>query len=74
VRSESDISSSFLEDAGVSPSELSPGADEEGRTRISAIQFFQDWTKRNSREVIAARSQFSLGVGALDATDKRRSA
>ncbi len=68
VRSESDISSSFLEDVGVSPSELSPGADEEGRTRISAIQFFQDWTKRSNREVIAARSQFSLGVGALDAT------
>jgi len=37
----------------------SPGADEEG-TRISALQFFQDWTQRNSREVIAARSEFSL--------------
>ncbi len=68
VRSESDISSSVLEDFGVPPSELSPGADEEGRTRISAVQFFQDWTSRSSREVIAARSQFSLGVGALDAT------
>ena len=66
-RRESNISS-LLDTFGVAPSELSPGADEEGRTRISAVQFFQEWTSRNSREVIAARSQFSLGIGALDAT------
>lgn len=46
----------------------SPGADDEGRTRISALRFFQEWTQRNSREVIAARSQFNLGIGALNAT------
>lgn len=68
VRLESEISSSVLENFRVPPSELSPGADEEGRTRISALQFFQEWTSRNSREVIAARSQFSLGIGALNAT------
>jgi hemolysin activation/secretion protein len=70
TRRESDISSSFLEnlDPPVSPSILSQGADEEGRTRISALQFFQEWTSRNSREVIAARSQFSLGIGAFNAT------
>ncbi len=50
------------------PEAISQGADERGRTRISALQFFQDWTSRNSREVIAARSAFSLGIGALDAT------
>lgn len=50
------------------PFPLSPGADEEGRTRISALQFFQEWTSRSSREVIAARSQFNLGIGALNAT------
>lgn len=44
------------------------GADDEGRTRISALRFFQEWTSRNSREVIALRSQFNLGIGALDAT------
>ncbi|MBE9081204.1 MULTISPECIES: ShlB/FhaC/HecB family hemolysin secretion/activation protein [unclassified Tolypothrix] len=44
------------------------GADEQGRTRISAIRFFQEWTTRNSREVIALRSQFNLGIGAFDAT------
>jgi len=50
------------------PFPLSLGADDEGRTRISALRFFQDWTKRTSRQVLAARSQFSLGVGAFDAT------
>ncbi|MBW4635304.1 MAG: ShlB/FhaC/HecB family hemolysin secretion/activation protein [Iphinoe sp. HA4291-MV1] len=44
------------------------GADDEGRTRVSALRFFQEWTSRNSREVIAARSQFSIGLGALGAT------
>jgi len=47
---------------------LSPGANSRGETRISAVRFFQEWTQRTRREVLAARSQFSLGVGALDAT------
>lgn len=67
ARRESNISS-VLEDFGFPPSELSPGADDEGHTRISALQFFQEWTSRNSREVIAARSQLSFGVGAFNAT------
>lgn len=68
ARRESKISSDVLEGFGYSPSLLSPGADDDGRTRISAIEFFQEWTKRNTREVIAARSQFNLGIGAFDAT------
>ncbi|HEY9639026.1 MAG TPA: ShlB/FhaC/HecB family hemolysin secretion/activation protein, partial [Coleofasciculaceae cyanobacterium] len=44
------------------------GADEEGRTRISALQFFQEWTKRSSSYVLAARSQFSLGLNLLNST------
>lgn len=69
-RRESDISSEVFENVSppVPASVLSPGADDEGRTRVSALQFFQEWTSRNSREVIAARSQFSLGIGALNAT------
>jgi len=47
---------------------LSPGADDDGATRISALRFFQEWSKRGRRQVLAARSQFSLGVGAFDAT------
>lgn len=44
------------------------GADGEGRTRISAVRLFQDWTQRSTEEVISARSQFSFGVNAFDAT------
>jgi hemolysin activation/secretion protein len=44
------------------------GADEQGRTRVSALRFFQEWTSRNSREVIALRSQFSLGIDVLNPT------
>lgn len=47
---------------------LSLDADEEGRTRVSALRFFQEWTERSSQHVFAVRSQFSLGVDWLDAT------
>ncbi|MBD2212724.1 ShlB/FhaC/HecB family hemolysin secretion/activation protein [Nostoc linckia FACHB-104] len=46
----------------------SPGTDENGRTRATILRFAQDWTQRSSQEVFAARSQFSLGIDALDAT------
>ncbi|BAZ65680.1 MAG: ShlB/FhaC/HecB family hemolysin secretion/activation protein [Pelatocladus maniniholoensis HA4357-MV3] len=47
---------------------LSAGADDKGRTRLSTVRFFQEYTQRNSQQVFALRSQFSLGVGWLDAT------
>jgi hemolysin activation/secretion protein len=47
---------------------ISPGADDNGRTRISALRFFQEWTTRNPTEVFALRSQFNLGIGAFNAT------
>jgi hemolysin activation/secretion protein len=50
------------------PFPLSPGADDEGRTRVSALRFFQEWTQRSQKQVLAARSQFSLGVDAFDST------
>lgn len=50
------------------PFPLSEGADEEGRTRVSAVRFFQEWTQRGSQEVIALRSQFNIGLGVLNAT------
>lgn len=61
----------FVEDAGLSdrePFPNSPGADDEGRTRISAVRFFQEWTNRSSTQVFALRSQFSVGLDALDST------
>jgi hemolysin activation/secretion protein len=50
------------------PFPLSPGADELGRTRISSLRFFQEWTQRSEQEVIAMRSQFSVGLDLFDAT------
>jgi len=50
------------------PFPLSEGADEEGRTRVSAVRFFQEWTQRSAVEVIALRSQFNIGLGVLNAT------
>ena len=47
---------------------LSLGADESGNTNISALRFFQEFTKRNDNSVVALRSQFSLGVDIFDAT------
>lgn len=47
---------------------LSAGADENGKTRISALRFFQEWTRRNPQQIFALRSQFSLGLDVFDAT------
>ncbi len=52
----------------IGPFPLSPGADAEGRSRISALRFSQEWTQRTDRQVLAARSQFSLGLDLLDST------
>ena len=47
---------------------LSLSADESGNTNISALRFFQEFTKRNDNSAIALRSQFSLGIDIFDAT------
>ncbi|WP_051036692.1 ShlB/FhaC/HecB family hemolysin secretion/activation protein [Calothrix sp. PCC 6303] len=46
---------------------LSPGADADGKTKISALRFTQEYTQRSNKQVFAARSQFSLGVDWFDA-------
>ncbi|AFY69256.1 surface antigen (D15) [Thalassoporum mexicanum PCC 7367] len=40
---------------------LSPGAGLDGRTEVTALRLFQEYTKRSNRDVLAFRSQFSLG-------------
>jgi hemolysin activation/secretion protein len=50
------------------PFPLSIGADDQGRTRISAIRFSQEWIDRSRQQALYVRSQFSLGVNALNAT------
>ncbi|WP_439343147.1 ShlB/FhaC/HecB family hemolysin secretion/activation protein [Vacuolonema iberomarrocanum] len=54
--------------ADIGPFPLSPGADDEGRTRISALRFGQDWVQRSSLHVLAGRSQFNVGVDLFDPT------
>jgi len=39
-----------------------------GRSRVRAIRFSQNWVQRRPKQVLAARSQFSLGLGVLGAT------
>jgi hemolysin activation/secretion protein len=41
---------------------------EDGKSRVTVIRFSQDWLQRNTNSVLAARSQFSFGIGAFDAT------
>jgi len=53
---------------GDQPFPLSVGSDEEGETRITALRFSQEWVQRGENEVLAARSQFSVGVDWFDAT------
>lgn len=52
---------------------ISPGASRDGETQISVLRVFQEFSERRSQQVWAARSQFSLGVGAFDATVNDRS-
>lgn len=51
---------------------LFPGADVNGKTRISELNFAQEWLQRSRQDVLAARSEFSVGVGAFDATINSR--
>ncbi len=41
---------------------------EDGKSRVAVIRLTQDWVKRDATSVLAARSQFSLGIDAFDAT------
>ncbi|WP_216087071.1 ShlB/FhaC/HecB family hemolysin secretion/activation protein [Stanieria cyanosphaera] len=49
------------------PFSFSEGA-EDGKSNVTAIRFSQDWLDRKTNSVLAARSQFSFGIDAFDAT------
>jgi hemolysin activation/secretion protein len=53
----------------IGPFPLSPGADANGETRVTTLQFSQGWNQRSRRQVLAARSQFNLGLNLLNATE-----
>ncbi len=50
------------------PFQLSPGADEAGRTRLSVLRAFVETLQRGSDQVLSARLTFSTGLDWLDAT------
>ena len=50
------------------PFPLSEGADVNGRTEISVIRFFQDWSKSSNKQAIALRSQISAGLDLFSPT------
>lgn len=41
---------------------------EEGKSNVTVLRFSQDWVDRGVKRVLAARSQFSLGINAFNAT------
>jgi hemolysin activation/secretion protein len=47
---------------------LSAGADVDGKTQLTVLRFSQEYLQRGQRQVIAARSQLSLGMDILNAT------
>ncbi len=49
------------------PFSFSEGPDN-GESKITVIRFSQDWLRRDVNRVLAARSQFSFGINAFDAT------
>jgi len=50
------------------PFSLSLGTEADGRSRVSALRFFQEWTQQSDRSVFAVRSQFNIGLNVLGAT------
>ena len=51
----------------------SPGADANGGIRVTAVRLFQDYTVKDTQQVLAWRSQLSLGIDALNATNNSSS-
>lgn len=47
---------------------LSAGANEQGETRVFALQFFQEYQQRDSQQALALRSQFNLGLDIFNGT------
>jgi len=47
------------------PIPISSGADDFGRTKLTTLRFFQDYTQRSSQDILALRSQISFGLGGV---------
>jgi hemolysin activation/secretion protein len=53
------------------PFGLSPGASADGESTVAVVRAAGEYIQRSERQVIAARSRFSVGVDALGATINR---
>jgi hemolysin activation/secretion protein len=42
---------------------------QDGRSKVAVLRFVQDWVNRDKKRVLAARSQFSVGLDAFGATE-----
>lgn len=58
----------FLDGTGFS---FTPGTTSNGKSKISALRFAQEWIHREPMQVLAFRSRFSVGLDVLDATNNR---
>jgi len=45
-----------------------PLGGQDGESNTTVLKFSQDWVNRNGNRVLAARSQFNIGIDAFDAT------
>jgi hemolysin activation/secretion protein len=64
------LTGNYLEDKTFllgEPFSFYPGV-ENGESAVTALRFSQEWVYRTQREVLAARSRFSFGIDALNAT------
>jgi len=68
LRLEKRTSQTFLGPEEPMPFSFSPGVGEDGKSKLSVIRFSQDWIKRSSYDVFAARSSFNFGIDAFDST------
>lgn len=50
------------------PFAFNPSSTAQGKVKISALRFAQEWTHRLPNQVLSARSRFSLGIDVLNAT------
>lgn len=55
------------------PFPLSRGADANGETKISALEFWQKYTQRNPKDKLSVISQIRLGLGAFNANTSSQS-
>ncbi len=50
---------------------FTPGTTSNGKAKVSALRFAQEWIHRQPIQVFAFYSRFSLGIDVLDATNNR---